>query len=37
MGRLEKLCEDLPGRKPHRDFRLWLTSYPSGAFPVAIL
>jgi dynein heavy chain len=37
MGRLEKICEDLPGRKPHRDFRLWLTSYPSKAFPVAIL
>jgi len=37
MGRLEKICEELPGRKPHREFRLWLTSYPSNKFPVAIL
>jgi dynein heavy chain len=37
MGRLEKLCEDLPLQKPHREFRLWLTSYPTSTFPVAVL
>ena len=37
MGRLERLCEDLPLQKPHREFRLWLTSYPSETFPVAVL
>jgi len=37
MGRLEKICEDLPTWKPHREFRLWLTSYPTTAFPVAVL
>jgi dynein heavy chain len=37
MGRLEKISEELPLKKPHREFRLWLTSYPSTAFPVAVL
>ena len=39
MSKLEKICEDFISEplKVHRDFRLWLTSYPSESFPVSIL
>jgi len=37
MPKLERLLEEMDPKKVHRDFRLWLTSYPSDRFPVAIL
>ncbi|KAJ7549209.1 hypothetical protein O6H91_07G045600 [Diphasiastrum complanatum] len=38
MSTLEKYWEmELIREKIHKDFRLWLTSYPFDAFPVAIL
>jgi len=37
MSRLEMLCDDLKPKECHKEFRLWLTSYPSKTFPVSIL
>ena len=37
MNALEKVVEGLPESKPHREFRLWLSSYPHPKFPISIL
>ncbi|KAJ3039074.1 Dynein heavy chain 7, axonemal [Rhizophlyctis rosea] len=37
LGTLEKIVEDMSTASIHKDFRLWLTSYPSPKFPAAVL
>lgn len=37
MPVLEQICESMEADKIHSDFRLWLTSMPSPAFPTSIL
>merc|ERR1712176_847446 len=37
MPKLDKMLDQQDIRKLHKDYRLWLSSYPSDKFPVAIL
>lgn len=37
MPKLDKILEHMDPKQVHTEFRLWLTSYPSEKFPVAIL
>jgi len=39
MTKLDRICEEITtsDTPPHPNFRLWLTSYPSPHFPVAVL
>ena len=34
---LDKIVETFPSKQPHENFRLWLSSNPTSAFPIAIL
>jgi len=37
MNSLERICEGFTVDSCHKNFRLWLTSYPSDRFPVSVL
>lgn len=34
---LDKIIEKIESRRPHPEFRLWLSSNPTPAFPISIL
>jgi dynein heavy chain len=37
MPALDRICDELSADNTNPEFRLWMTSYPSDAFPVNIL
>ena len=37
MPKLEQIVEEFEPDKLHANFRLWLSSMPSNAFPVSVL